>query len=54
MVVDTFLKSAEDAHLLLKATFTQYITVGNLVEDGFKMHENRYHWVQFGDQRVER
>ena len=34
--------------------FTQYITLGPPEEDGRKMHENRYQWIQFGEVRVDR
>ena len=34
--------------------FTQYITLGNPEDDGRKMHENRYQWIQFGDEKVSR
>ncbi len=36
------------------APFSQYITMGNPESDGQKMHENRYQWVQFGDEKVMR
>ena len=36
------------------APFTQYITLGNPEDDGRKMHENRYQWIQFGEERVSR
>ena len=32
--------------------FNQYITFGKPQIDGIKMHENRYEWIEFGDQRV--
>ena len=34
--------------------FSQYIKVGYPNEDGIKMHENRYAWIQFGEKRVSR
>ncbi len=36
------------------APFNQYITRGTPEEEGAKFHENRYQWVQFGEERVER
>lgn len=38
----------------ITAPFTQYITVGNPASNGRKMHENRYQWIQFGEERVVR
>lgn len=36
------------------APFSQYITMGTPEERGTKFHENRYQWIQFGTERVER
>jgi len=36
------------------APFSQYITLGSPHSDGYKMHENRYQWIQFGEIRVNR
>lgn len=36
------------------APFNQYITMGTPEERGTKFHENRYQWIQFGTERVER
>lgn len=36
------------------APFTQYITLGNPGSPLRKMHENRYQWIQFGDEKVMR
>ena len=36
------------------APFNQYITRGTPEEEGDKFHENRYQWVQFGEERVVR
>ena len=38
----------------ITAPFTQYITLRNPETGGPKMHENRYQWVQFGEERVMR
>ena len=34
--------------------FNQYITQGTPVGSGSKFHENRYQWIQFGEERVKR
>lgn len=34
--------------------FSQYISVGNPESPGPKVHENRYQWIQFGEERVNR
>ena len=34
--------------------FTQYVTLGSPESNGRKMHENRYEWIQFGDEKVTR
>ena len=36
------------------APFNQYITRGAPEDDGPKFHENRYQWVQFGEEKVMR
>jgi len=36
------------------APFNQFITRGAPEEDGPKFHENRYQWVEFGGDRIER
>lgn len=38
----------------IMAPFNQYITRGAPEDDGPKFHENRYQWVQFGEERVKR
>ena len=34
--------------------FSQYITLGKTGTNGPKMHENRYQWIQFGEEKVRR
>ena len=34
--------------------FSQYITLGNPEDGGRGMHENKYQWIQFGDEKVSR
>jgi len=34
--------------------FNQYITQGTPIGTGSKFHENRYQWIQFGEEKVER
>lgn len=36
------------------APFNQFITRGTPEEDGAKFHENRYQWVQLGEERMDR
>jgi len=34
--------------------FTQYVSFGSPGSGGLRMHENRYQWIQFGDEKVAR
>lgn len=36
------------------APYSQYITLGSPESDGRKLHENRYKWIQFGEEKVMR